>query len=219
MAIDALASSTSASSLATSRSTIADNFDTFLTLLTTQLKNQNPLDPLDTNQFTQQMVQFTGVEQQLKTNEFLEALVLSTQSQSYTDAVSFVGKAITAAGSTTQLEDGKAIWNFEAARAASDVNITITNEAGNVVYTAETAVNGGEGQFVWDGVDSTGRALPDGRYTATIDARDTNGAYVPVSTKLSGTVSGVDLSGTEPVLIVDGTRVNLSSILSVGETA
>ena len=71
-------SATSGSGLANSRKTIADNFDTFLQLLTTQLKNQNPLDPLDTNQFTAQLVQFSGVEQQLKTNEFLEALLLNT---------------------------------------------------------------------------------------------------------------------------------------------
>lgn len=219
MAINAVAGAGAASSLASSRSTIADNFDTFLSLLTTQLKNQNPLDPLDTNQFTSQMVEFTSVEQQLKSNEFLEALVLSNQSSTYTDAVNFVGKDVTAAGSTTQLQNGEAKWSFTVAESAPDVNVTVTDQNGNTVYTAETSVNAGEGQFVWDGIDSTGNQLPEGKYTVTIDARDADGAYVPVSTKLSGTVSAVDLSGSEPVLIVDGNRVNLSAILSVGVAA
>src|SRR5690554_2489607 len=93
-----------------SRATIAQNFDTFLSILTTQLRNQNPLEPLDTNQFTQQLVQFTGVEQQLKTNDFLEALLLNTQSTARSDAVSYIGKEISASGKTAELKDGGAYW-------------------------------------------------------------------------------------------------------------
>src|SRR5687768_11921275 len=96
-------SASSTSKVAASRATIADNFDTFLNILTTQLKNQNPLDPLDTNQFTQQLVQFTGVEQQLKTNEFLETLMLSTQNTAKSEAVSYIGKQVTASGRTGEL--------------------------------------------------------------------------------------------------------------------
>lgn len=215
MAIDAVGASAS-SALTGSRNTIADNFDTFLTLLTTQLKNQNPLDPLDTNQFTQQMVQFTSVEQQLKTNEFLEALVLSNVSQTYTDAVGFVGKQVTATGSTTQLADGSATWNYEINQPSDDVTFTVTDQNGNVVHTAQSSVDAGSGQITWDGFDDTGAKMPDGTYTVTIDARNAAGAYIPVSTKMAGVVSAVDLSGTEPVLIVNGSRVNLSSIESVG---
>src|SRR4051812_26257456 len=91
-----------------SRAGIADNFDTFLTILTTQLKNQNPLDPMDTNQFTQQLVQFTGVEQQLKTNTFLEALMNASQNSTNTDAVSYIGKEVTAAGTKANLAAGGA---------------------------------------------------------------------------------------------------------------
>src|SRR5262245_9548819 len=100
--------STSTSSLSGTRATIAQNFDTFLQLLTTQLKNQNPLDPLDTNQFTQQLVQFSGVEQQLKTNDFLESMMLSAQGSGNAQAVSYVGKVVTASGSKSELVDGAA---------------------------------------------------------------------------------------------------------------
>ncbi len=205
----------SQSSLVGARNSIADNFDTFLSLLTTQLKNQNPLDPLDTNQFTSQMVEFTSVEQQLKTNEFLEALVISNLNSTYTEAVSFIGKTITSSGSSTQLADGEATWSYDVDANAPNSVITITDSFGNVVHTEETALTAGEGTFTWDGRDANGGQMPDGAYTITIDARNADGAYVPVTTQMSGTVSGVDLSESEPVLIVDGARIYLSSVTSV----
>jgi flagellar basal-body rod modification protein FlgD len=213
MSVDAIGAATS--SLTSSRNSIADNFDTFLSLLTTQLKNQNPLDPLDTNQFTSQMVQFTSVEQQLKTNEFLEALVVSNMNSTYTQAVSFIGQQVTSSGSSSQLTDGQATWNYDVDRNAENSVITITDSFGNVVNTEEAALVAGEGQYSWDGKDSNGAQLPDGAYTITIDARDTNGTYVPVTTQMSGVVTGVDLSESEPVLIVGGARIYLSTVTSV----
>src|SRR5918992_1028717 len=103
MAVSGINSTTGTSALAGLRGAIAENFDTFLQLLTTQLKNQNPLDPLDTNQFTQQLVQFTSVEQQLKTNEFLEAMMTASQNAGNAQAVSYVGKIVTASGNKSEL--------------------------------------------------------------------------------------------------------------------
>ncbi len=107
--VDGVSGTTGAGSgaLSGSRTTIAQNFDTFLQILTTQLKNQNPLDPLDTNQFTAQLVQFTGVEQQLKTNEFLETLMLSSQNTAKSDAVSYIGKEVTSSGKTGELTEAE----------------------------------------------------------------------------------------------------------------
>src|SRR6185436_16837280 len=102
---------------------LANNFNTFLQLLTTQLKNQNPLDPLDTNQFTAQLVQFSSVEQQLKTNDFLSALVAANTNSVQTSAVGFIGKTVTAAGTRSELVNGQAVWNFKLADAA---NVTVT---------------------------------------------------------------------------------------------
>src|SRR5690349_20323984 len=112
MAVSGIAGSTSTSSLTGSRQTIAENFDTFLSLLTTQLKNQNPLDPLDTNQFTQQLVQFTSVEQQLRTNDFLAAMMQSRQTAATSQAVDYIGKTVTASGVKSDLVNGKASWSF-----------------------------------------------------------------------------------------------------------
>lgn len=212
MSITAIDSSTS--SLTTSRKSIADNFDTFLSLLTTQLRNQNPLDPLDTNQFTSQMVQFTSVEQQLKTNEFLESLVLGNQNNSYTQAVSFVGKRVTADGATSQLQDGEATWAVTAARQADNATITIRDLAGNSIFTTTASLNAGTTNFNWDGTDNSGNQMPDGTYSITVDARDDNGV-ISVSTQTTGIVEAIDFSGTEPVLMIGDARINLSSVTSV----
>src|SRR5690554_996733 len=111
--------------LATQRNTIADNFDTFLQLLITQLKNQNPLEPMDTNQFTQQLVQFTSVEQQLKTNEFLEAMLQSTQNSTNAYAVDYVGKTVSVSGTTTELHNGRAEWIYKIDNPAENTTVTI----------------------------------------------------------------------------------------------
>ena len=134
MAVDGVSGSSNASQMASSRATIADNFDTFLNILTTQLKNQNPMDPLDTNQFTAQLVQFTGVEQQLKTNEFLESLMLAGQNTAKSDAVSYIGKEVTSSGKTGELSDTKAVfWAYSANANAANATVTIKNSRGQVV--------------------------------------------------------------------------------------
>ncbi len=207
-----------ASSNTASRKTIAEDFDTFLTLLTTQLKNQNPLDPLDTNQFTQQLVQFTGVEQQLKTNDYLAAMMLSTQGAGNSQAVGYVGKIVTASGSKSELVDGRAAWTFAVEKPAN-VTITVRDMDGNAVFSKQGSVTEGESVFVWDGVGSDGRQKPDGSYSITIEGRDENGKLVEVLTEMTGEVTGVDFTGAEPVLIVGNARVNLSGVLSVRAAA
>src|SRR5437588_12973679 len=104
---------------ATDTATLASNFSTFLTLLTTQLKNQNPLDPLDTNQFTQQLVQFAGVEQQMKMNQQMTSLITIEQSAQSTAAMAYLGSTATVDGATTGLKSGKATWVFNADKPAS----------------------------------------------------------------------------------------------------
>src|SRR5918998_4843217 len=110
---------------------IASNFTAFLQLLTTQLKNQNPLEPLDTNQFTQQLVQFASVEQQIKSNETLNALLTSSRASTVSTASGFVGMQVTADGATTRLADGRAEWRLNVARAAT-APISIRDRDGNV---------------------------------------------------------------------------------------
>src|SRR6188474_2814526 len=113
---------------------IAENFSTFLQLLTTQLKNQNPMDPLDTNQFTQQLVQFAQVEQQLKANDQLASLVSLQQTAQQTQALGFVGNTVAVDGQTTKLKDSSAAWNFNITKPAT-ATFTVSNSTGQTVYT------------------------------------------------------------------------------------
>src|SRR5438477_8551430 len=128
-------SGSSGSSLSsTTDTTLAGNFQTFLTLLTTQLQNQNPLDPLDTNQFTQQLVQFASVEQQLKTNDQLTTLVSLQQTAQSTQALTFVGKTAVVNGSTAALTNSAATWNLSVP-SASNLKVSITSSTGQTVYS------------------------------------------------------------------------------------
>src|SRR3954453_13243617 len=160
-------SSSSSSSSSSTGATLAGNFQTFLTLLTTQLQNQNPLDPLDTNQFTQQLVQFAGVEQQLKTNDQLATMLSLQQTAQSTQALTFVGKTATVDGSTALLANGAATWNL-GVPSDSNVSISITNSTGQTVYSNSYSVQAGQNQvFGWDGKGNDGTQWPAGQYKLT----------------------------------------------------
>lgn len=206
--------STSTATKATGRAAIAENFDAFLLLLTTQLKNQSPLDPMDTNQFTQQLVQFASVEQQLKSNDTLNALLTSTRGSAVSTAAGFVGMQVTADGSSAQLANGKAEWMINPARAAQ-ANVIVMDGNGSVVATSNQWVPAGAQKFTWDGKTTTGSAAPSGEYKIHITARDASGQNVTVKTEIVGQVESVDVSNGDPVLVFGSYRVPLDKVRSV----
>ena len=183
---------------------IADNFNTFLQLLTTQLKNQNPLDPLDTNQFTQQLVQFAQVEQQMNMNASLTSLIALQKATQTSAALGFLGSTVVVDGDTAQLSGGKASWSFTADRPASAV-INVTNSSGQVVYSETRTVTAGSQTFAWNGRSTAGQSMPDGDYKVSIVAKDANGQLAAIATEVEGVVDGVDLNQSPPVLKL-GTR-------------
>jgi flagellar basal-body rod modification protein FlgD len=191
--------------------TIAGNFQAFLQLLTTQLKNQNPLDPLDTNQFTQQLVQFAQVEQQLKSNDQLATLVSLQKTAQSTAALSFVGATVTVDGSTARLANGTASWNFNVGKPATG-QVTITNGSGQTVYSGSFAMQAGPQNFVWDGRGNNGVLWPDGAYTISVIAKDASGQNVAVSTGIEGVVESVDLTKSPPELLIGGQYYTLDKI-------
>ena len=211
------ASSSSSSSLSSSTgTTLAGNFQTFLTLLTTQLQNQNPLDPLDTNQFTQQLVEFASVEQQLKTNDQLTTLVSLQQTTQATQALGFVGKTAVVSGNTAALTSSSATWQLNVP-SASTVNISIANSQGQTVFTGNYPANAGNGQpFTWNGQGNDGTQWPDGQYTMTATAADSSGNPVAIATQVGGTVSSVDLTQTPPLLSINGQSYTVSQVKSIG---
>lgn len=201
-----------------SSTSIANNFDQFLTLLTTQLKNQSPLDPLDTNQFTQQLVQFAGVEQQLKQNETLTALLAVNKATTGASAIGFVGQTITADGAATQLADGKAEWRLNASKGGT-ATITIKDSSGKVVYSGTKTLTAGDQTYSWDGTTSTGADAPDGEYSITVDGKDLSGAAITVKTEITGKVDGIDFSTSVPTLLIGSLKVSLDKVKSVKSTS
>lgn len=200
---------------AKSQATIAQNFDAFLSLLTTQLQNQNPLEPLDTNEFTAQLVQFTSVEQSIETNKNLEQLVALSVTNAFTNAVGYIGKTVSAAGNVAQLSNGFATWNYTLADASPEVVFTVRNANGQTVHEETRTGNQGTNTFTWDGLLENGGQAADGAYSIAIRAKDESGNNVGVSTETEGVVEAVDLTGGEPILTVNGQEIALSSVNSI----
>ena len=198
----------------TSAATLANNFTQFLQLLTTQLKNQNPLDPLDTNQFTQQLVQFAQVEQSLKSNQQLETLVNLEKSAQSSVALGFVGNRVAVDGTTARLQNGEAIWSFNSPKPVS-ASMNIKNEAGQVVFSKNFTVEAGAQQFSWDGKDTNGIAWPDGNYTLSISAQDAAGQSVAIPTEVEGVVDSVDMTKPPPLLSIGGKTFTVDQIKRV----
>jgi flagellar basal-body rod modification protein FlgD len=206
------AGSNSSSISSSSGSTLAGNFQTFLTLLTTQLRNQNPLDPLDTNQFTQQLVQFASVEQQLKTNDELSSLVSLQQTTQATQALGFVGKTAVVNGNTASLSNSQATWDLNIP-ANGNLNVTISNANGQNVFTGNYTVTAGKNQpFVWNGKGTDGTQWQDGQYTLTATATDSSGKSQAITTEIQGVVSSVDLTQTPPLLTIGGQSFTVNQI-------
>jgi flagellar basal-body rod modification protein FlgD len=194
--------------------TLANNFTTFLQLLTTQLKNQNPLDPLDTNQFTQQLVQFAQVEQQMKSNSQLETLVSLQKATQATQALGYVGQTVAIDGQTSKLTSSGAGWSFNSPKPAT-ATINILNSTGATVFSGTYSLNSGIQNFVWDGRNNSGVKQSDGDYTLAITAKDASGQAVAVSTEIQGVVDSVDMTKTPPVLSVNNTEYALDKIKRV----
>jgi len=196
---------------------IAGNFDEFLQLLTTQLQNQDPLSPLDTNQFTQQLVQFASVEQQINMNTSLSTLISLQQTQQATAALGFLGATVVVGGNTAQLANGQASWNYAVSSPAT-ATINVSNASGQLVYSTTQAVQPGTQAFVWNGRNSAGATMPAGTYTVAITATGANGQSVPVTTSVQGEVTGVNVSANPITLTINGQAYPLSQITQVLST-
>ncbi|WP_257170235.1 flagellar hook assembly protein FlgD [Bradyrhizobium sp. SRS-191] len=196
------------------RSGIADNFQSFLTLLTTQLQHQNPLDPLNVNQFTQQLVQFAQVEQQLKGNTLLERLVEAQKSAQSTQALMLVGRTAVVDGSEATLAKGSAVWNLRSPKSVT-ATVSVTNATGQLVYSGTRVLNSGDNGFAWNGQASNGVASPPGPYKLVVDAKDAAGRSVAVSAEAQGVVESVDLTKNPIMLSIGGRNYALGSVRRV----
>jgi len=208
------AAAASAASGATSSNSaqqqLAGNFDTFLQLLTTQLQNQDPMNPMDSNQFTQQLVEFSQVEQQIDTNTNLKSLISLGQNQSNTYAMSYLGKSVVFTNGEGALSNGSADWTYGLDNAATATTLTVTNSSGKIVYSKSGETTAGTHDFTWDGKDINGNQLADGTYTLAVSSTASDGSAVTTSVASKGVVSGIDLSGTSPQLVIGTMEIPLA---------
>jgi flagellar basal-body rod modification protein FlgD len=196
---------------------LAENFDTFLTLLTEQLKNQDPLSPLDSNEFVGQLVQFSGVEQQINQNKNLESLLNLNAANSATSAVGFIGKEVDVLGPTTALSNGSARWTYSSADGAAEVTVLVKDANGKIVFQTNGDTARGDQTFVWDGKDNLGAQLADGQYDLEVSALDGQGNLLSTTVSTRQIITGADFSGTEPALLVGNNRISFADILTVRE--
>ncbi|MEO3429419.1 flagellar hook capping FlgD N-terminal domain-containing protein [Pelagibius sp. CAU 1746] len=208
--------SSDASSL-TNGSSLAETFDTFLTLLTTQLQYQDPLDPMDTNEFTSQLVEFTGVEQAISTNKKLDSLIALQSEMQLNDAVSYIGKTVGADGIILMLQDGQSTITYDLGANAAEANILVIDELGNTVRTLQADTEVGHHEVVWDGLDDDGDPLEDGLYGFLVTAIDSSDKPVPLVQGTKGRVTGVKLVNDEVVLEIDELEVALNDILTIAQ--
>ena len=198
---------------------LADNFDTFLTLLTTQLEHQDPLDPMDATQFTDQLVQFSQVEQSIASNKHLEKLLAMISTNSTADAVSYLGKKVEAEGATTSLSKGKAQWRYHLPENSANTNITVSDANGKLVYSTNGKLTAGSNDFTWDGKDRIGNTLPEGSYTIGVSAQDANEEGIMVGNFVAGTVDSVHNDASGVVLMLQNVPIPANSVTKVSNPA
>ncbi len=201
-----------------SAQSLADNFDTFLALLTTQLQNQDPLEPLDSAQFTEQLVQFSGVEQAIQTNKKLDEMLASQADNQLTGAVSYIGKSAEFVSDKLFLSDGASKISYGLDAKAAQTTISIVDSAGRVVRTVSGETGSGRHEYVWDGLDSSGSQLPDGVYNFSVTAVTADNETIGTVSATFGDVTGVEIVEGIATLIVGGLGgVSFEQIFAIRE--
>jgi len=194
-------SQAAASNAATAQASLADNFDTFLTILTAQIQNQDPLEPMDSNQFTEQLVQFSGVEQQIRANSQLEALIKATNSNAGASLSGYLGQQAEIDSAGAQYKGEPLNWRYALPSDAAKVTVTVTDASGKILYSQPGDKTVGSHDFTWDGEVNTGEMAQDGQpYWINVVAEGADGAKITPLHSLVTTITGVDLTYGEPAL-------------------
>jgi flagellar basal-body rod modification protein FlgD len=193
--------------------------DQFLTLLIAQLQHQDPLNPLESTEFTAQLAQFSSLEQLFEVNENLVGVQDRLSVQENGDILDYIGKTVKAAGNTSSVNDGKIESGFYTLADPADVTVLVYDSDGREVrrlYPGWQAP--GEHELSWDGRDSVGDMVEDGIYTFEVEARDEAGFILPYNAYLTGEVTGVTLEGGMAYLMIGDKLVAPDSIIEVRKT-
>ena len=196
---------------------LGSDYQMFLKLLTTQLQNQDPMNPMDTSQYTQQLVQYSQVEQSIQQNTTLKSILASLGTQNLTQASSLIGRQVETNSAAAGLAAGSpAQWNWSAPRNVSSLVATITDSRGVIVDTRTVDATGANGTFSWDGLNSKGKQADPGTYTVSFKAADSNGTSLTVTPHAIGKVSDVQLANGAVLVTVNGMQVSSSDLVRIG---
>ncbi|MEX1035752.1 MAG: flagellar hook capping FlgD N-terminal domain-containing protein [Sneathiella sp.] len=204
----------------TAQTNLASNFDDFLTLLTTQLTNQDPLNPTDSTEFTNQLVNFSSVEQAIATNQNLESLVqltqMSQQNAMSASMINYLGKSVGTNLNVSALSGNDATWNIDLGSSATKVKYDIYNQNGSIVYSeTKNAAPAGTQQYSWDGTTNGGATAEDGAYYLVVTAETEGGNAINVGYSFEGIATSIDTVNGEAVLKIGDVPIGLDYITSV----
>lgn len=222
MAVSGITSPTAAADqVSQSKNKLAKDLNSFLMLLTSQLKNQDPLSPMDSSEFTNQLVEFAQVEQQIGMNDNLTSLIGLSQASIASNAVNYIGKTIEGESTQVPLQDGKLKAAYGLNADAKNVTVVVRNEAGDIVYSRamDKAADKSQGvhPFEWNGKDANGNQLPDGAYTLSVTALGSDEKPVENYVTAFGRVTGVTTINDKTVLLIGKVGIPVDSVLSVTE--
>ncbi len=208
--------STATSAAAAASTNLTKNFSSFLTLLTTQLQNQDPLSPMDSNEFTSQLVQFSQVEQSINSNKTLESMLSVLQSSMTTSAASYIGKQVVVSTATAGFDGSNPVtWQYTNDGTAVATKLAVVDAKGNVVKTLTGSTASGTQSFTWDGKDTNGDTVASGDYTLKAVSVDKTGAAVTNTIGTISTVTGVDTTGSTITLVTKNGDIALSDVTQI----
>lgn len=199
---------------ATARANLSGNFDDFLKLLMTQLKNQDPSNPLDTNQFTSQLVQFASVEQQINANANLSQLIDLTQGQQVLQSAQLVGRQVLLASDKIVLQDGAGAIRFQAA-SAQPVGIAVYSDAGVKLHESVVNASAGVNDWSWNGRAANGARLRDGAYRIAVMGAQADGSTAALPFSVRATATGVERGDSGVTLRLGAAGVPISTVRSL----
>ncbi len=198
---------------------LTSDFNAFLKMLTTQLQNQDPLKPMDATQFTQQLVAFSQVEQQIQQTGKLQAMLDRMAANDLANAAAFVGRQIEIAKPQAPLTELGASWSYELATASDSTTLEIVDGNGRVVKTLTGETGSGPHWLGWDGKSEDGVALPNGAYTLKVTALTASGTQVQAGAYGQGFVDSAGIVAGSPVLNMGDMSIPLANLRKVGSYA
>ena len=198
------------------KTTLAGDMNAFLLLLTTQLKNQDPLSPLEPTEFTSQLVQFAGVEQQIATNDNMEKLIKIENTALASAVVGFIGTEVTAdTGGQLPLQNGEATFEYTLTNNASNVVMTISDANGRVVFTKAGDASPDTHEVIWDGKDGSGQTMPDGAYALSITPIAFPGSTISHTSRVKAVITGVSMANGTTTMEANDVPIPLEKIETV----